>query len=360
MFRWENQDAVERYLYSPIVVSSFATGEWALYAVSISFNDAAKTTDISMHRNAISHTHSSLSGYYKETDGIIHYIGSNMGASGFYGFLYSFGMYNYARNPAQIQTGLGSCSGCSACPASLNSCISTCSKNQYADSNKVCQSCLSSCQHTCSRADTCNLCFEDLCYKCTKYEIGFCTECVTNASLSSGKCKCNTGFVKQGSECIDTCNDGFYLDLGVEECVACPTHCKKCIADICLVCESEFVIRNDVCSCPEGYFIDDDVCQMCDSSCATCDMISSNCTTCVASSPILMSDNACYPCASFQGYGFTYVVPIGGIDTSALAQLTQKCVEICGDMRNMGQSECDDGNNRNGDGCSITCDVENG
>lgn len=37
-----------------------------------------------------------------------------------------------------------------------------------------------------------------------------------------------------------------------------------------------------------------------------------------------------------------------------------KCKEICGDGKNIGQAQCDDGNTKNGDGCSSDCKVEKG
>ena len=39
---------------------------------------------------------------------------------------------------------------------------------------------------------------------------------------------------------------------------------------------------------------------------------------------------------------------------------SQACTEICGDGKNMGIKECDDGNGVNGDGCSSECKVETG
>lgn len=36
------------------------------------------------------------------------------------------------------------------------------------------------------------------------------------------------------------------------------------------------------------------------------------------------------------------------------------CVEICGDGKNFGLLQCDDGNLVNGDGCDNTCAVESG
>lgn len=36
------------------------------------------------------------------------------------------------------------------------------------------------------------------------------------------------------------------------------------------------------------------------------------------------------------------------------------CREVCGDGVNLGTVECDDGNQRNGDGCSAQCEIESG
>ena len=53
-------------------------------------------------------------------------------------------------------------------------------------------------------------------------------------------------------------------------------------------------------------------------------------------------------CLDIEGYDYPWTansfVPGGGV-----------CTEICGDGLNFGNFECDDGNNRNGDGCSSRC-----
>ena len=45
---------------------------------------------------------------------------------------------------------------------------------------------------------------------------------------------------------------------------------------------------------------------------------------------------------------------------SAKVSIEMIVIEICGDGRNLGQFECDDGNNRDGDGCSRDCNEEPG
>ena len=48
--------------------------------------------------------------------------------------------------------------------------------------------------------------------------------------------------------------------------------------------------------------------------------------------------------------------------TSGSSTTVSVCTEICGDGKNMGtfKSECDDGNVIDGDGCSSTCIIEAG
>ena len=56
-------------------------------------------------------------------------------------------------------------------------------------------------------------------------------------------------------------------------------------------------------------------------------------------------------CTDIQGFDYPWSQapkkPGGGI-----------CTEICGDGLDFGTYECDDGNNRNGDGCSSKCKIE--
>ncbi|CAG9327427.1 unnamed protein product [Blepharisma stoltei] len=355
-----NQDGTGQDLYTPSVVSSFSPYEWALYAVSLTFDDSITTTSVNIMRNTFSYTYSSISGYFKETSNMLHWIGAYSGAASYVGYIYSFVLYNYGRAPSVVQGGLGSCT-CTACSASLGYCLPTCTKKQYVDDNNLCQSCDSSCSHPCNKADTCNLCYDDLCYECSHYGLGYCTECVTHATLSSGSCHCSSGYVKQNSTCVDSCDDGYYVDLAAGACTQCPSHCKKCDASTCFVCFSDFIISDGICTCADGWFsTENDTCEACDTSCKTCSVVSSNCTSCISSAPVLYDGNQCYPCSSFQGYGYTYAVSISSMSTSLLTQLAQKCTEICGDGKHMGQAQCDDGNNRSGDGCSSVCIVETG
>ena len=78
-----------------------------------------------------------------------------------------------------------------------------------------------------------------------------------------------------------------------------------------------------------------------------------DCTSC-NSDLILQSINSkqshCITCEDILGF------------KTKLNSITNKksCTEICGDGLNMGEHECDDGNDVDGDGCSKECKIEEG
>ncbi|CAG9327451.1 unnamed protein product [Blepharisma stoltei] len=338
------------------------TREWELLSFSLSFDHLSKTSKVIISRNR-NYYQEIITSYYKEVVNMTYHIGNDIqGGCGFIGYMYSFSMYNYGKSYSEIIAGLGTCTSCSACPGVLNSCLPTCGQDEYVDENGNCQKCLSKCSWTCSRADTCNLCYDDLCYKCTTYEIGACIQCIANAILIDGKCKCQGGYIKQDNECVNKCGDGFYLDFNAQKCLSCSNNCLRCNdGDSCIVCKSSFTNNKGKCACMNGYFFDSsNKCLKCDSSCMTCSGISSNCTSCVPSLPILYGSNKCYPCDSFEGYSNYFAIPVSYFSEDLLSQLAYNCIEICGDGRNMGQAQCDDVNNANGDGCSSSCAVETG
>ncbi|CAG9327429.1 unnamed protein product [Blepharisma stoltei] len=349
------RDESQETIISPLESSS----EWALYSVSLTYDDITKSTKILFVINKNSYT-AIVSNHYKELPGMIHSIG-NLNGDSFIGFLYSLAMYNYGKTYNEILPSVGTCSSCSACPAVLKSCLPTCNATEYVDENGNCQKCPSECSWICSRAGTCNLCYDDLCYKCTKYEIGTCIQCVENAALSSGQCECQSGYIKQGSRCVEKCSDGFHLDASTQSCIGCLSNCLKCSnGESCTICKTGFVERNGKCECSDGYFLDSsNNCSKCDISCLTCSINSSNCSSCIWNLPILYG-NKCYPCDSFESYSTYFIIPISYYTDDLVSQLASNCTEICGDGRNMGQAQCDDGNNKNGDGCSENCTIETG
>ncbi|CAG9327438.1 unnamed protein product [Blepharisma stoltei] len=356
----ERDDKYIQEYYSPQWLNSGNSPEWAFYSISFKYDDIAKSTEILLVKNTNLFT-AAMPNYNKEFPGITHTVGSVGYGQSIFGFLYSLAMYNYGKNYNELKMSLGACDSCSACPAVLKSCLPTCGETEYVDENGNCQKCPSECSWICSRAGTCNLCYDDLCYKCTKYEIGTCIKCVENAVLSSGQCECQSGYIKQESQCVEKCSDGFYLDESTQSCISCLSNCSKCSnVESCTICKTGFIERNGKCECSDGHFLDSsNNCSKCDISCLTCSIDSSNCLSCTGDLPIVFNKK-CYPCEAFEGFSDLFSVPISYFTDDLWSRLSSKCIETCGDGRNMGQAQCDDGNNKNGDGCSENCTIETG
>lgn len=112
-----------------------------------------------------------------------------------------------------------------------------------------------------------------------------CISCNTNMECSS--CKAGTFLVN--NNCISTCPDGQYGDLGTKTCKSCNVaNCRECSNDgiTCLKCNTGKFLLNNVCEndCPtEGYFKDttDNVCKSCEvTDCKDCSLSASTCKLC--------------------------------------------------------------------------------
>lgn len=101
-------------------------------------------------------------------------------------------------------------------------------------------------------------------------------------------------------------------------------------SDVSYDLKNGFCTRNS--PCPTGLYLDKDSCKPCSSYCDTCE-----------------SEQICNQC-------------VPGFQLEELNYFGQKaafCSEKCGDGRRY-ELDCDDGNNRNGDGCNSKCEVEKG
>jgi len=143
---------------------------------------------------------------------------------------------------------------CSACDASCvrcdgptaNDCIS-CQADEFLSEAGTCETCGEACA-SCANAvavDTCDV-------------------CVDNASLSTGACSCDSGFV-------------FNAATGV--CDACSEGCNECTsATQCTTCNNPVYFSDDaggceIKSCPSGQYLnmDNGNCIACGDNCRTCD-----------------------------------------------------------------------------------------
>ena len=173
-----------------------------------------------------------------------------------------------------------------------------------------------------------------------------CTACYLNHYLVTGECK---KFMK--------CLDGYYMDEGI--CKPCSKACLSCYGPSqaqCFECNSLEGYRwyNGECIsivCIEGMYLKTDICVLCNSYCKSCEN-SYHCIECEDNfiSSTTEDGLGCEGCP----VGFSFQK--GRCKGNRMNEL----IEVCGDGRNLGQYECDDGNLKDGDGCSSKCKVEEG
>lgn len=130
------------------------------------------------------------------------------------------------------QLGYGSCK--SGCPANCNKCVS----------KTLCSTCVSG--YSLNIFGTCSLMCPENCLKCDFK--GKCVYCSTGYYKSSGSCKaCNEICTSCISDTICTgCVSGYYLSINWK-CEACPSNCAKCLINICIICNSGYILKNGKC-----------------------------------------------------------------------------------------------------------------
>ena len=197
-----------------------------------------------------------------------------------------------------------------------------------------------------------------------------CLECISEDQCLS--CVDKYYFVDKTLSCVvkENCPDGTYGDDDTRSCMPCHISCATCkgkTSKDCKLCNfrqgyAKSEKDKDEClelMCKEGTFRYIDIskslawCAPCYFTCKTCDDFGGhNCITCGRKFRALPSNvtgrTLCQSCKDANsGYTESENEELG-------------CVEICGDGKNLGQYECDDGNNKDGDGCSSQCSVEEG
>ena len=284
--------------------------------------------------------------------------------------------------------------------------------------NNLCRKCVSPC-HSCFKGDgqSCTSCesgkvfYENSCLEecppktyqdsgsCFRCDQG-CKNCVNNMNFCIGDCE--DDFFYRYNRCIKDCGQG-YVAIG-KNCEPCNTGCAECThengAKVCLKCSPGRYLLNGTClsTCPERFYPDNtlDQCAPCNEACVHCFGGSNrNCHACNTSLGFIMiAENTCnYPsctdgsyfnltlraCAScpkecskcfgiesctecVKGYNLDFIKR-RCYDPCDKPGFTRKpnsleCEEICGDGKNMGKLECDDGNTRDNDGCSSKCEIE--
>jgi len=103
-----------------------------------------------------------------------------------------------------------------------------------------------------------------------------CKECYGPTSRQCLSCPPLAFYIKDRSECVTVCPDGYSTNKSNSECEGCGDQCFTChlMDDTvqCTACKTGLVLLDGKCTarCPENYFIEQGVCKPCHSSCKTC------------------------------------------------------------------------------------------
>ncbi|CAK94557.1 unnamed protein product (macronuclear) [Paramecium tetraurelia] len=117
--------------------------------------------------------------------------------------------------------------------------------------------------------------------------------------------------------------------------------CYQC-SQFCISCQQNSITKLSECvKCKSGYYLNENLCQICDKQCKECESNPQNCTSCRF---LQLSSQRCKLCESKQGYYSDYSI--------------NTCYTKCGDSIVADSEQCDDGNQINGDGCSNKCLIE--
>lgn len=150
-------------------------------------------------------------------------------------------------------------------------------------SAQTCVSCSVQYCTLCNQPNVCATCLNNL-QPATVNGASVC-QCADNTFVINAQntCVCPAGTLLQGSTCV-ACS--------VSNCVTCPT------LTTCTTCANTFTLANDVCSCPTGFTLFQNVCYDCSGVqfCQTCSN-TNVCQTCT--SPFVLNSGICQ-CA--QGY----------------------------------------------------------
>ncbi|EAR85857.2 transmembrane protein, putative (macronuclear) [Tetrahymena thermophila SB210] len=275
---------------------------------------------------------------------------------------------------------------CQKCPEQCNSCTqenqcTSCKDGYFLDNNQCLKVCSGSKYGKDNKCFDCNLVH---CSKCFSSDV--CEICETDFVEIDGQClqKCHNGEYREGNNpycskclknCIDctsgtqcnSCKSGFYLANNF--CKPCDSSCETCSGPLpyqCQTCDEKknlFLFQNSCISqCPDGYYQSGNkLCQSCSSKgCAKCSQIN-QCSLCKSSSDFLKNDKECTQICPIDHQIFideNNILNCYKIECEYGKQQNQKkCEEICGDGIVQNQ-ECDDGNLQNGDGCNDKCQIE--
>ena len=160
----------------------------------------------------------------------------------------------------------------------------------------LCQSCITSTYLTIGKL----ACANEI-QNCTSYSDDTkCLSCNTSTYLSVSKLACVAqlnncaNYSGDGATCL-SCDSNYFLLNNV--CYQCDSSCLTCEGSVtnCTSCTTNYFLENNVClgECSIGYFtaIFSNICNICDSSCLTCEGSVTNCTSCTTN--YFLENNVC-------------------------------------------------------------------
>ncbi|KAL4468978.1 hypothetical protein ABPG73_019746 [Tetrahymena malaccensis] len=263
-------------------------------------------------------------------------------------------------------------SPCKTCISSSQKCLSCITNYDYVvDQNKCIGTCDTSCK-TCSNPNDPDSCLS--CYDGFILFGGKCKNCEQPCKTCSGTPK----------SCL-SCFEGKFLTGN--ECSNCDTNCNTCVdnSQNCLSCKPDFKLNeeqkscylrcdqscktcsepnnpNKCLSCPDGYFLFQNSCKMCQQPCQNC-LGEKQCLSCISSDYYYDENNhnckiKCHPdCKSCSGptqYNCTDCFDSYYLDNNSC----KKCLSPCNNCNTSKETctSCVNGYNLEGNKCIIQCD----
>lgn len=127
-----------------------------------------------------------------------------------------------------------------------------------------------------------------LCWPCS-FE---CLTCFSGGKNQCNSCKDSNALLFEG---LCTCNKGYYSQD--ESCIRCKEACLSCTSsDFCTICiDSSMILYNGECLCPPNSYFNSNRCSNCGEGCKECENLNF-CSECLEG--YYMYNNLCYPCHS--------------------------------------------------------------
>jgi hypothetical protein len=263
-------------LSSPHENRIFATGRkifdasWRFISYTLQFEGTISTFTTKINDVLIEDF--TASGYVFYDEGGEVYVGK-VSSDFFVGFIYLIQLKDYFSTSSVYSD--------SAC-GSLNygKCLWDCEITEYIKENTI-ESCDADCTNGCVRSDSCNLCSDLKCEKCSSFE-GGCTECIS-------------GTVKNGDSC--ECPSDTYFDEKLLICIDCSSECTSCTSeDTCKTCQSGLILVEGKCLCSNSkQYWDQNSCLNCQEGCVTC--TKNTCEKCPDGTYFISASWSCKPCS---------------------------------------------------------------